>query len=176
VLKPRLHPPVTAVTPYLFSGAFADARWRGHAVAKVRIVRAHVNYLGLSGRIISSAISRFATCFAIDSIRWELFEFFDIEWLHLCAVFYILRHRYEHYIANALVLFAGLVYIVGVNNKSTCEICNNRLIRNINSGLLIMKWLSIKINMVIHIVYNEWLYIQWKHTKPQCNTIGQQFL
>lgn len=24
MLKPRLHPPVTAVTPYLFSGAFAD--------------------------------------------------------------------------------------------------------------------------------------------------------
>lgn len=59
-------------------------RWRGHAVAKVRVVRARVNYPGLSGRIISSTTSRFCNA-RIVSTRWMFgfFFFFAVEWFYI---------------------------------------------------------------------------------------------
>lgn len=55
--------------------------------------------------------------------------------------------------SKCALVYSGLVYMVDANNKSTCEIYNNRLIRNINSGLLITEWLSININMVLYYIY-----------------------
>lgn len=126
-------------------------RWRGHAVAKVRVVRARVNYPGLSGRIISSTTSRaFAMC--IVSARW-MFAFFSPPSNGSVFSRHILHFaRYEYHARVCSPSYTrALVYMLCVNNQLICEIYNNRLIRNINSAY--WSWNNCRLKLM-------WFHIQ----------------